>query len=150
MSGFIFGLGLFIFVTIVTRLVIHYLTNRPDPAPLHSTQELVDEMEEAFVDRSSVSFDLTAQMVRPFFSRLREAVAIGFTERQMRTLVKRIESQIPLEMQVASYAVEASGVPSDMEFQWCRLEDGITRLAIAATDDILAVAKAAFQTVSSR
>lgn len=104
---------------------------------MHSQEEILDEIDRAFVDRDVLSFAINLDSVPVLLHRLTESVGLGFGAKQADALAYRVCHQHANEFYHATYPVEVSGVPSDLEFQWCREDDRTVRIAVCAVSEVV-------------
>lgn len=130
-------IGVLVFAVLLARLLTEWLSNRPDSQPQYSQEDILSEIDEVFVDREVLSFSVNLQSVPVLLYRLTEAVGFGFTSRQAETLAHRVIHQHVQEYYQATYPIEVNGVPSDLEFQWCREQEDAVRIAICAVEEVL-------------
>lgn len=62
----------------LARFLTEWLSNRPDPSLQHTQEEILSEIDEAFVDREALSFLVDRDSVPVLLHRLTEAVGLGF------------------------------------------------------------------------
>jgi hypothetical protein len=122
------------------KFLTEWLSNRPEPGSDDSPEDILAEMEAAFVERDVLTFTIHTSSVGVMLHRLTEAVGLGFGTRQADTLVYRVANQRTREYFSAAYPVEVNGVSSDLEFQWCREDERTVRIAICAVDEVITFA----------
>ncbi|NCF92345.1 MAG: hypothetical protein GWQ05_15515 [Verrucomicrobiaceae bacterium] len=122
------------------KFLTEWLSNRPEPGSDDSPEDILAEMEAAFVQREILTFTVHTNSVGVMLHRLTEAVGLGFGTRQAETLAYRISNQPSREYFSAVYPVEVNSISSDLEFQWCREEEWTARIAICAVDDVITFA----------
>jgi hypothetical protein len=122
------------------KFLTEWLSNRPEQGSDDSPEDILAEMEAAFVQREILTFTVHTNSVGVMLHRLTEAVGLGFGTRQAETLAYRISNQHSREYFSAAYPVEVNGISSDLEFQWYREEERTARIAICAVDDVITFA----------
>ena len=75
------------------RYLTEWLSNRPDPSPEYSQEEILAEMDEVFVERDILSFTVRTDSVPVLLQRMTESVGLGFGAQQAETLAHRVVNQ---------------------------------------------------------
>ncbi len=127
----------FLVAGMFSRVLTEWLSNRPESRAEYTQEEILAEIDAAYVDRGALSFSVHVRSVPVLLHRLTEAVGLGFSTRQADGLAYRVGHQQVNEFYHATYPVEVGGVASDLEFQWCREDEKTVRMAICAVDEIL-------------
>lgn len=129
--------GVLVFGLWAARWVTEWLANQPDTRLEHDPDEVLTEMETAFVEREALSFMLDRDSVPVLLQRLTEAVGLGFSAKQATALAYRIRNQHVNDFYHAAYPVEVKGVSSDIDFQWCREDERTVRMALCAVPEVI-------------
>ncbi len=139
MTFFVATTGLILLAMVLGRVLTEWLANRPEKTPEYSREEILEEMEAAFVARDILTFSVRPESVRILLQRLTESVGLGFGSQQAETLTHRMLHQQAHDYYQAAFPIEVAGQASDLEFQWTRDEDAI-QIAICAVDPVLTFA----------
>lgn len=98
-----------------------------------TSEEMLDELETAYSPRQTVRIHTQVEYLPYVFERVREITENGFDDKQMLSLLERIETHRPNERRQAVFPIEVSGKRSDLHFQWTRdASDRIELRVIAA------------------
>lgn len=96
-----------------------------------SSEEILDELETAYAVRQTVRIGTQTEYLPFVFESIREIADVGFDDKQMLSLLQRIEHHRPDEVRQAVFPVEVAGKRSDLFLKWSR--DASDRIEIRIT-----------------
>ena len=101
-----------------------------------TSEEILDELETAYSPRQTVRIHTQVEYLPFVFESIREIAENGFDDKQMLSLLKRIEIHRPHEVRQAVFPIEVSGKRSDLYFQWSRDPNDRINLRVTAAPKI--------------
>lgn len=102
-----------------------------------SSEEMLAELEKAYAKRRGLTIRTSTEYLPFVFERIREIVDGGFGDKQMLSLLERIDHHRPREVRQAVFPVEVKGRTVDMHFKWARDEGDRIRLRVTAAPAII-------------
>jgi hypothetical protein len=102
-----------------------------------SSDEMLAELASAYAPRRGIRIVTPTEYLPFVFEGIREVVDGGFDDRQMRSLLERIDFHRPHDFRQAVFPVEVGGRRSDLLFQWSRDGGDRIRLRITAAPRII-------------
>lgn len=96
-----------------------------------TSEEMLAELAEAYAPRRSILIHTPTEYLPFVFESVREVVDAGFGDRQMLSLLERIDFHRPYDERRAVFPVEVKGCTTDLLFEWSR-DDG-DRIRLRAT-----------------
>ena len=102
-----------------------------------TSEEILDELENAYAVRRSILIRTPTEYLPFVFEGIREVVDGGFDDKQMLSLLKRIDHHRPHEVRQAVFPVEVNGRTIDLHFKWSRDEGDRIRLRVTAAPKII-------------
>lgn len=139
--GFIIFWAVCALIGLAGMLLTRWLSSRPEPAAEASTEEINAEISEAFVERHELTFMLKSEYFPPLLEALHLAVDGGFEQRQIDTLLHRLEAHAPFRRCNATYAVDHAGIASDIDFFWARDGADNIEMTLVAVPPLIKVAR---------
>ncbi|WP_367870989.1 hypothetical protein [Luteolibacter sp. Populi] len=85
-----------------------------------SSEEMLDELESAYSPRQTVRIHTQVEYLPFVFESIRVIAENGFDDKQMLSLLNRIETHRPHEVRQAVFPIEVAGKRSDLYLQWSR------------------------------
>jgi hypothetical protein len=113
------------------------LTQRYERLGESTEEEMLGELATAYSTRRRIEIRTPTEYLPFVFEGIREVTASGFDDRQMRSLLERIDIHRPHDFRQALFPVEVGGRSSDLLFQWARDEGDRIRLRITAAPRII-------------
>lgn len=113
------------------------LTDRYERLGESSSEEMLGELATAFNTRGRIDIRTPTEYLPFVFEGIREVTERGFDDKQMRSLLERIEVHRPHEFRQAVFPVDVGGRSSDLLFEWSRDAGGRIRLRITAAPRII-------------
>lgn len=101
-----------------------------------TSEEMLDELETAYSPRQTVRIHTQVEYLPFVFESIREIAENGFDDKQMLSLLERIEIHRPHEVRQAVFPIEVSGKRSDLHFQWSRDPSDRINLRVTAAPKI--------------
>lgn len=102
-----------------------------------SSEEILDELESAYSPRQTVRIGTQTEYLPFVFESIRETAENGFDDKQMLSLLRRIEAHRPDEVRQAVFPVEVAGKTSDLFLQWSRDAHDRIQIRITAAPKII-------------
>lgn len=102
-----------------------------------TSDEMLAELAGAYAPRRGIRIVTPTEYLPFVFEGIREVVDGGFDDRQMRSLLERIDRHRPHDFRQAVFPVEVGGRRSDLLFQWSRDAGDRIRLRITAAPRIV-------------
>lgn len=102
-----------------------------------TSEEMLDELEKAWATRRTLLIRTSTEYLPFVFERIREIVDSGFEDKQMLSLLDRIDYHRPNEEQQAVFPVEVKGRTVDLHLKWARDEGDRIRLRVTAAPAII-------------
>jgi hypothetical protein len=102
-----------------------------------TSEEMLDELEKAWATRRTLSIRTSTEYLPFVFERIREIVDSGFEDKQMLSLLDRIDYHRPGEEKQAVFPVEVKGRTVDLHLKWARDEGDRIRLRVTAAPSII-------------
>lgn len=128
----VWGLFLLLAWLIRRRLMAEY-----DRLGESSSEEMLDELETAYAVRQTVRIGTQTEYLPFVFESIREIAENGFDDKQMLSLLTRIEHHRPDEVRQAVFPVEVAGKRSDLFLQWSRDASDRIQLRVTAAPKII-------------
>lgn len=100
-------------------------------------EEMLGELATAYGVRRQIEIRTPTEYLPFVFESIREVTGSGFDDKQMRSLLERIDHHRPHDFRQAVFPVEVGGRRSDLLFQWTRDEGDRIRLRITAAPGII-------------
>lgn len=100
-------------------------------------EEMLGELATAYNVRRRIEFRTSTEYLPFVFEGIREVTGSGFDDKQMHSLLDRIDRHRPHDFRQAVFPVEVGGRRSDLLFQWTRDEGDRIRLRITAAPPII-------------
>ena len=100
-------------------------------------EEMLGELATAYGVRRRIEIRTPTEYLPFVFESIREVTGSGFDDKQMRSLLERIDHHRPHDFRQAVFPVEVGGRRSDLLFQWTRDEGDRIRLRITAATPII-------------
>jgi len=132
-TGLVVAVGLAVWglVVLLGWLIRRRLVQEFERRGESSSEEMLDELENAYSPRQTVCIHTQVEYLPFVFESIREIAENGFDDKQMLSLLRRIEFHRPHEVRRAVFPIEVSGKTSDLFLQWSR--DQNDRIAIRIT-----------------
>jgi hypothetical protein len=102
-----------------------------------TSEEMLDELEKAWATRRTLLIRTSTEYLPFVFERIREIVDSGFEDKQMLSLLERIDYHRPNEEKQAVFPVEVKGRTVDLHLKWARDEGDRIRLRVTAAPAII-------------
>ncbi|MCW1885245.1 hypothetical protein OKA04_10940 [Luteolibacter flavescens] len=102
-----------------------------------TSEEILDELEKAWATRRTLLIRTSTEYLPFVFERIREIVDSGFEDKQMLSLLERIDYHPPNEERQAVFPVEVKGRTVDLHLKWARDEGDRIRLRVTAAPAII-------------
>lgn len=102
-----------------------------------TSEEMLAELAGAYSPRRSIRIDTPTEYLPFVFESIREVVDTGFDDKQMLSLLERVEVHPPHDERRAVFPVEVKGKRTDLLFVWSRDAVGRMRLGITASPAII-------------
>ena len=102
-----------------------------------SSEEMLDELESAYSPRQTVRIGTQTEYLPFVFESIREIAESGFDDKQMLSLLERIDFHRPDEVRQAVFPVVVSGKTSDLFLQWSRDASDRIQLRVTAAPKII-------------
>lgn len=102
-----------------------------------TSDEMLAELAGAYAPRRGIRIVTPTEYLPFVFEGIREVVDAGFDDRQMRSLLERIDRHRPHDFRQAVFPVVVGGRRSDLLFQWSRDAGDRIRLRITAAPRIV-------------
>ncbi|WP_035608619.1 hypothetical protein [Haloferula sp. BvORR071] len=125
------GLVLLLFYLVRRRIVEDY-----EKLGQASSEEMLGELESAYAPRQTVRIHTQVEYLPFVFESIREITENGFDDKQMLSLLGRIEIHRPHEVRQAVFPIEVSGKRSDLHLRWSRDPSDRIELSITAAPKI--------------
>ena len=122
----------------MAMLVVRWLVNRPLMHEVYSPEELVDELNEAFVERYEIQITTTLEYLPLFLEKLAAPIGTGFPEAKIAGLIHRMSNQSTYRIRSAIFPVIVDGVASDLDFQWLRVSEERVQIRVEAVAEVIA------------
>jgi hypothetical protein len=100
-------------------------------------EEMLGELATAYAVRRRIEIRTPTEYLPFVFEGIREVTDSGFDDKQMHSLLERIDHHRPHDFRQAVFPVETGGRSSDLLFQWARDEGDRIRLKITAAPRII-------------
>lgn len=100
-------------------------------------EEMLGELATAYGVRRRIEIRTPTEYLPFVFESIREVTGSGFDDKQMHSLLDRIDRHRPHDFRQAVFPVEVGGRRSDLLFQWTRDEGDRIRLRITAAPRII-------------
>jgi hypothetical protein len=113
------------------------LAERYDRLGESTEEEILGELASAYGTRRRIEFRTPTEYLPFVFESIREVTRVGFDDKQMRSLLERIDIHRPHDFRQAVFPVDVGGRRSDLLFQWSRDEGDRIRLRITAATPII-------------
>lgn len=107
-----------------------------------SAEEMLDELETAYSPRQTVRIGTQTEYLPFVFESIREIAENGFDDKQMLSLLKRIEFHRPHEVRQAVFPIEVAGKTSDLHLRWSRDASDRIELRVTAAPKIIRALRA--------
>lgn len=107
-----------------------------------TAEEMLAELEGAYSPRRTIRIDTPTEYLPYVFESIREVVDAGFDDKQMLSLLERVEIHRPHDQRRAVFPVDVKGKRTDLLFVWSRDEVGRMRLGITASPAIIRALRA--------
>lgn len=107
-----------------------------------SAEEILDELETAYAPRQTVRIATQTEYLPFVFESIREIAENGFDDKQMLSLLKRIEFHRPHEVRQAVFPIEVAGKTSDLHLRWSRDASDRIELSVTAAPKIVRALRA--------
>lgn len=128
----VWGLFLLLAWLIRRRLMAEY-----DRLGESSSEEMLDELESAYSPRQTIRIGTQTEYLPFVFESIRVIAENGFDDKQMHSLLERIEYHRPHEVRQALFPVEVAGKRSDLFLQWSRDASDRIQLRVTAAPKII-------------
>ena len=102
-----------------------------------SSEEMLDELESAYSPRQTVRIGTQTEYLPFVFESIREIAETGFDDKEMLSLLERIDFHRPDEVRQAVFPVVVSGKTSDLFLQWSRDASDRIQLRVTAAPKII-------------
>jgi hypothetical protein len=102
-----------------------------------SSEEMLGELETAYAVRQTVRIGTQTEYLPFVFESIREIAENGFDDKQMLSLLERIEYHRPHEVRQAVFPVEVAGKRSDLFLKWSRDASDRIELRVTAAPKII-------------
>ena len=102
-----------------------------------SSEEMLDELESAYSPRQTVRIGTQTEYLPFVFESIREIAETGFDDKQMLSLLERIDFHRPDEVRQAVFPVVVAGKTSDLFLQWSRDASDRIQLRVTAAPKII-------------
>lgn len=102
-----------------------------------TSEEMLDELESVYARRQTIHIATQTEYLPFVFESIREIAEIGFDDRQMLSLLERIQYHRPHEVRQAVFPVEVAGKRSDLFLQWSRDASDRIQLHVTAAPKII-------------
>ncbi len=102
-----------------------------------SSEEMLGELESAYSPRQTVRIGTQTEYLPFVFESIRETAESGFDDKQMLSLLERIEFHRPDEVRRAIFPVVVAGKTSDLFLQWSRDASDRIQLRVTAAPRII-------------
>lgn len=102
-----------------------------------SSEEMLDELESAYSPRQTVRIGTQTEYLPFVFESIREIADNGFDDKQMLSLLERIDFHRPDEVRQAIFPVVVAGKTSDLFLQWSRDASDRIELRVTAAPKII-------------
>ncbi len=96
-----------------------------------TSEEMLAELAKAYAPRRSILIRTPTEYLPFVFESIREVVDAGFDDKQMLSLLRRIDLHPPYDERRAVFPVEVKGRTTDLLFEWSR--DPGDRIRLRAT-----------------
>lgn len=113
------------------------LSDRYERLGESTEEEMLDELATAYSTRRRIEIRTPTEYLPFVFEGIREVTDSGFDDKQMRSLLERIDIHRPHDFRQAVFPIETGGCRSDLLFQWSRDEGDRIRLRITAAPRII-------------
>lgn len=100
-------------------------------------EEMLGELATAYAVRGRIDIRTPTEYLPFVFEGIREVTDSGFDDKQMHSLLERIDHHRPHDFRQAVFPVDVGGRRSDLLFQWSRDEGDRIRLRITAAPRIV-------------
>jgi hypothetical protein len=100
-------------------------------------EEMLGELATAYSVRRRIEIRTPTEYLPFVFESIREVTDSGFDDKQMHSLLARIDIHRPHDFRQAVFPVEVGGRCSDLLFQWSRDDGDRIRLGITAAPRII-------------
>ncbi len=131
----------FLVVSLLGKLIVEWLSNRPSNHKVYSVEEIEQELEAAFVERESVELWTTQEYFPLLLDKIKLVLDSGFPDSQIAALVHRVSTQRIRNYRSAVFPIRVDGVSSDMELQWLSPDKERINMLITADPRIVEVVK---------
>ncbi len=129
------GLALWGLVIILCWLVRRRIVREYEQLGESTSEEMLDEMSK-WSPRQVVRIHTQVEYLPFVFESIREIADNGFDDKQMLSLLERIEIHRPHEVRQAVFPIEVAGKRSDLHLRWSRDASDRIELAITAAPKI--------------
>lgn len=102
-----------------------------------TSEEMLAELAKAYAVRQSVVIRTPTEYLPFVFECIREVVDGGFGDKQMLSLLERIDTHRPHEVRQAVFPVEVNRRTVDLHFKWARDDVDRIRLRVTAAPKII-------------
>ncbi|QJE96792.1 hypothetical protein [Luteolibacter luteus] len=102
-----------------------------------SSEEMLDELENAYAVRQTIRIGTQTEYLPFVFESIRELAENGFDDKQMLSLLERIEYHRPHEVRQAVFPIEVAGKRSDLFLKWSRDASDRIELRVTAAPKII-------------
>jgi len=130
------GLALWGLVIVLCWLVRRRMVQEYEQLGESTSEEMLDELETAYSLRQTVRIHTQVEYLPFVFESIREIAENGFDDKQMLSLLERIEIHRPHEVRQAVFPVEVAGKRSDLHLQWSRDPNDRIDLRVTAAPKI--------------
>jgi len=133
-------------VTWIGSLIVRWICNRPEKHSAYTAEEIVEELETAFVERETFGICTTQEYLPILLEKIYASVDAGFPETQVAGILHRVANQQAIHPRSAIFPIRIGKVSSDLELQWVKPGgDDIHLLVIAVPEVIRELRKEAKQ-----
>lgn len=130
-------------LAIVSILLLRrYYIGRLDRLGESSSEEILEELESAYPKQRNILIRTQTEYLPYVFEAIRENIDHGFDDRQVQTLLERIEIHRPHEERNAVFPVETQQVTSDLRLSWTRDSSDRIKLRIHANATVIQALRA--------
>ena len=130
------GLVLWGLVILLCWLVRRRMVQDYEKLGESTSEEILDELEKAWAPRQTVRIYTQVEYLPFVFESIREITENGFDDKQMLSLLKRIEIHRPHDVRQALFPIEVAGKRSDLHLQWSRDPSDRIELRVTAAPKI--------------
>lgn len=124
-------------ISLLGTLLIKWLSNRPLDHKEYSPDEIIEELESAFVERSTAEVITTIEYLPMVFEKVSASIDTGFPDSQIAALIHRISTQKTYRVRSAVFPISINSVASDFDVQWVRPSEDKVQMRIEAVPELI-------------